>query len=293
MSVEDRNGHRYVLVVMDVHSHYVMVVLMKRKSEAAGQLKIIIAREQTQKEKRLKVLHSDGGTEIVNEDVLSFLREHGSVHTHTVAYTPQHNICERMNRTVLEMARALMIHACAHVTLWGDAVRTAAYLINRITSTTTPGCSTPLQAYAHHTHDVSKLHVFGCDVYYYKHKHEREHKFDETASAAIFIGYDSHNDSYYRILETTSGKEMRVSDVRFADNAFGEMRKYCAAIHIAESGGSSERFANENDYLDIDRLTGSTLYSPLSHPSRTVPLLTCVKAVMRKQLSFDTPTAYY
>ena len=64
MRMEDREGHRYVLVVMDVCSHYVMMVLMKRKSEAALQLKIMIAREQTQKEKLLKILHSAGGQKL-------------------------------------------------------------------------------------------------------------------------------------------------------------------------------------------------------------------------------------
>ena len=61
----------------------------------------------------------------MNEEVLSFLRHHGGVHTRTVAYTPQHK---------WEMARASMIHACAHVSLLGEAVRTAAYLINRVTT---------------------------------------------------------------------------------------------------------------------------------------------------------------
>lgn len=47
-------------------------------------------------------------------------------------YTPQQNgVAERANRTLVEMARCLMLQANLPQTLWAEAINTATYIRNR------------------------------------------------------------------------------------------------------------------------------------------------------------------
>lgn len=50
----------------------------------------------------------------------------------TVPRTPQENgVSERMNRTIIEHARCMRLHARLPLQFWADAVDTVVYLINR------------------------------------------------------------------------------------------------------------------------------------------------------------------
>ena len=50
----------------------------------------------------------------------------------TIAKTPQQNrVAERMNKTLNEQARSMMIHACLPKMFWANAVNTTVHLINR------------------------------------------------------------------------------------------------------------------------------------------------------------------
>lgn len=60
--------------------------------------------------------------------------EESSITRHlTAPYSPQQNgVVERHNRTHVEMTRSLMKHMCIPNYIWGEAVRHATYLINRV-----------------------------------------------------------------------------------------------------------------------------------------------------------------
>ena len=49
--------------------------------------------------------------------------------------TPQQNVvAERLNRVLVEMARTMMQHKDVDQDLWADAIKTAVYIKNRVTS---------------------------------------------------------------------------------------------------------------------------------------------------------------
>ncbi|KAA0061289.1 hypothetical protein E5676_scaffold39G00350 [Cucumis melo var. makuwa] len=63
------------------------------------------------------------------------LASKGIVHQNSCANTPQQNlVAERKNRHLLEVARSLMLSTSIPSYLWGDAILTAAHLINRMSS---------------------------------------------------------------------------------------------------------------------------------------------------------------
>ena len=58
--------------------------------------------------------------------------EHGMKHFTAAPYTPQQNgVVERRNHTVVEMARCLLKGKGVPGELWGEAVSTVVYLLNR------------------------------------------------------------------------------------------------------------------------------------------------------------------
>jgi hypothetical protein len=55
------------------------------------------------------------------------------VHQYTTPYTPQQNgVCVRKNKTIMEMARCLLLEKKMLNILWAEAVNTSVYLLNRL-----------------------------------------------------------------------------------------------------------------------------------------------------------------
>jgi transposase InsO family protein len=81
--------------------------------------------------KRLKCLRSDNGGEYCSKEFDDYFSYHGIHREKTVPGTPQENgVSERMNRTIMEHARSMRLHAGFPLQLWEDVVDTVVYLIN-------------------------------------------------------------------------------------------------------------------------------------------------------------------
>ena len=62
--------------------------------------------------KKLKCLRSDNGGEYFSNEFDRYCSEHGIRREKTVSRTPQGNgVSERMNRTIMECARCMRLHA--------------------------------------------------------------------------------------------------------------------------------------------------------------------------------------
>jgi transposase InsO family protein len=90
---------------------------------------------ENQKGKTVKWIQSDNGTEYINNDFEKLLKKRGITRRLTVPYNPEQNgISERKNRTLLDMARCLLIESGLPSSFWAEAVNTANYLRNRCPS---------------------------------------------------------------------------------------------------------------------------------------------------------------
>ena len=55
-------------------------------------------------------------------------------------YTPEQNgVSERYNRTIMEAARTMLLHATLPLSFWAEAVNCAVFVRNRSPMTTLPG----------------------------------------------------------------------------------------------------------------------------------------------------------
>ncbi|RVW12206.1 Retrovirus-related Pol polyprotein from transposon TNT 1-94 [Vitis vinifera] len=90
---------------------------------------------QTQFQSKIQILKSDNARDYFNSILGEFLAQEGIVHLSSCVDTPQQNgIAERKNRHLLEVAISLMFSMNVPKLFWGQAVLTAAYLINRMPS---------------------------------------------------------------------------------------------------------------------------------------------------------------
>ncbi|GJR49524.1 retrovirus-related pol polyprotein from transposon TNT 1-94 [Tanacetum coccineum] len=70
-------------------------------------------------------IHTDNGTEFVNQTLRDYYESVGISHETLVARTPQQNgVVERCNRTLVEAARTMLIYTKAPLFLWAKAVAT-------------------------------------------------------------------------------------------------------------------------------------------------------------------------
>lgn len=120
-------GSRYVITFIDDYSHWTVTYTMKllcfkrykamAEKHTSQKLQKLLAHEYMSREEvsgdelKLKVLRSDNGGGHLSNDFKKFLAENGINHELTVAYTPQQNgVAERMNRTLLDLTRAMLHH---------------------------------------------------------------------------------------------------------------------------------------------------------------------------------------
>ena len=122
---------KYLSLIIDVASGKVFLSILNNKSETVDHIIKWNTYAQTQTGRILKRFHSDGGGEYNSNKLKQYFEKQGTVMTKTTRDTPQHNgIAEKMNCTILEMARAMLHHGEMHPSYWMDAVMTAVYLIN-------------------------------------------------------------------------------------------------------------------------------------------------------------------
>ncbi|KAJ8884980.1 hypothetical protein PR048_011176 [Dryococelus australis] len=82
-------------------------------------------------------------------------------------------IAERLNRTLMEITRALLLDSGLEKELWREALRTAMYLLNRSQSATTVD-TTPVKLWCGKRPDLSNLKLFGSLAYAKKIKEARK-----------------------------------------------------------------------------------------------------------------------
>jgi len=184
--VPSKGGARYMLTFIDDFSRKTWVYILKQKSDVFQnfqQWKVMI---ENQTGKKIKILRTDNGLEFCSSEFDNFCKDAGIVRHRTVRHTPQQNgVAERLNRTLLERARCMLLNADLTKDFWAEAVCTACYLVNRSPHTVLD-MRTPEEVWSGGASDLSKLRVFGCPAY----AHVDQGKLNARSLKCIFLGYD-------------------------------------------------------------------------------------------------------
>jgi hypothetical protein len=184
-------GWRYFLLLVDDATLYMWVALLAAKSEAAGAIRRIQAAAEKECGHKLKVLRTDNGGEFTAVEFATYYADEGVTRHFSVPYTPQQNgVVEWRNQTVVAMARALLKQRGMLAEFWREAVVTAVYLQNRLTTKSLVG-RMPYEAW-----------------------HSR--KLADRSYAGIFIGY-IEGAKAYRILDPVARQVCSARDVALDD----------------------------------------------------------------------------
>ncbi|CAJ2637310.1 unnamed protein product [Trifolium pratense] len=217
-SVSTHGGGSYFLSIIDDYSRRVWVYIIKNKSDTFEKFKEWHTLIENQTGSKLKLLRTDNGLEFVSEQFNEFCRKLGIKRHKTVAYTPQQNgLAERMNRTLLERVRCMLLGAGLPKSFWGEAVNTAAYLINRCPSTGID-LKTPMEVWSGKPADYSNLKIFGALAF----AHVKQDKLDARAVKCVFIGYPEGVKGYKLWKMEPGGSKFIISrDVTFDETRMG------------------------------------------------------------------------
>ncbi|PRQ37607.1 putative RNA-directed DNA polymerase [Rosa chinensis] len=224
------SGARYFVTFIDDCTRMTWVSFLKNKSDVFGMFIEFHKMVATQYLQSIRVFQSDNGGEFVNGPMIEFCRSHGIRHQTSNSYTPQQNgLAERKNRQLMEVVRASLFGMNVPRSYWGEAVKSAAYLINR-----TPSRVIEFQNPHQKLHTFLTIpsmpnlepRVFGCTAYVHIPKPQRN-KLDPRARKCIFVGYADFQKGY-RCYDPLTGT-LHVS----LDVAFRESEPYY-------SGGASQ-----------------------------------------------------
>lgn len=123
--------------------------------------------------------------EFVSSAFNKFCEENGITRYRIVRGTPQQNgLAERMNMTIIEKVRCMLLSSGCSRKFWGEAEKIACYLINRSPSTAL-NFKAPQEIWTGKPPTYNHVKVFSCAAY----RHIKQDKLEARALKCIFLGY--------------------------------------------------------------------------------------------------------
>ncbi|KAL4304119.1 hypothetical protein GQ457_10G006780 [Hibiscus cannabinus] len=174
-------GNKFFLLIVDDFTRWMWVYVLAAKSDSFQAFKKFKSLMENKTGYKIGTLRTDRGGEFLSTEFTQFCQKEGIERHLTAPYTPQQNgIVERRNRTVMAMTRSLLRSTHLPARFWGEAVRHAVYLLNRL-PTRVLGNRTPFEALMGRRPHLTHLRVFGC-VAYVKNTTPHLKKLDDRSS---------------------------------------------------------------------------------------------------------------
>jgi hypothetical protein len=202
---------------------------------------------KTQFDVRITRFRFDNAKDYFNRTLSPFFQKEGIIHESSCVNTPQQNgIAERKNGHLLDVTRALLFHKSVPKQYWGEAVLTAAHLINRLPSPILDFKSPTeiLTTFFPHFKISNNLipRIFGSVAFVHIHSPNRG-KLDPRAIRCIFIGYSSTQKGY-KCFHPSTRKFFVSSDVTFVENESFFEHPYLQRENLSED--------NAKDMFSLD-----------------------------------------
>lgn len=161
------------------------------------------------------MFRTDRGGEFVSTSFLEYCSERGIKRHLTAQYSPQQNgVVERRNQSVLAMARSMMKAKNVSAWLWGEAVMTAVFLLNRA-PTRSLVVLTLYQAWYGTKPVVHFLWVFGC-VAHVRVAKPNAGKLEDRSTKMVMIYYEQGSKAY-RVFDPAANRVHVTCDAVFEE----------------------------------------------------------------------------
>ncbi|GJZ89085.1 retrovirus-related pol polyprotein from transposon TNT 1-94 [Tanacetum coccineum] len=282
MRVASVNGKKYILVIVDDYSRFLWVKFLASKDEAPDFIIKFLKMIQVRLNATIRNIHTDNGTEYVNQTLRGYYEQVGIYHETSVARTPQQNgVVERQNHMLVEAAHTMLIFAQAPLFLWAEAIATAS-IIRRCHG------KTPYELLHDRKPDLSYLHVFG-ELFYPNNNSKNLGKLQVKAYIGIFIGYAPKKKAYHfynrRLIPKPpplasflppSRHECDLVFQPLFDEFFSPPASFASLVHVEEAPAPVESTGSPSlTTVDQDAPSPSTSQTTPQSQSQTIPL--CAK----------------
>ena len=252
LPVASLGGSKYVVTFLDDFSRLSVVKPVARKSCVPDVVRATVELLENQSGVRLQKVRTDNGSEYVNSELGTFFAQKGVVHERTVPYTPEQNgAAERLNRTLMERARAMLVDADLPDYLWAEAVATANVI--RVRSPAAGKDKTPWELFYGRKPDVSMMRTFGA-VAYSRVPSKLLNKLDERSRRGVMVGYQPNCKGWRIMLDS---KQIVISrDVVFDES--GKRKDSAAAVGPPVAAESAKDAQQEFAAPDAEMSVGSS-----------------------------------
>ncbi|GJV90021.1 retrotransposon protein, putative, ty1-copia subclass [Tanacetum coccineum] len=142
-------------------------------------------RVENQTRRAVKKLRIDDGLEFCNQEFEQLcIKSRIVIHLPVAGTLWQNGLAERMNITLIDKVRCLLIQSGLPKIFWAEATCMAAYLINRSPSTVIEK-KTPMEMWSGHPSDYGMLRIFGWVAYL----HDKQGKLEPRVVKYVLLGY--------------------------------------------------------------------------------------------------------
>lgn len=211
---ESIGGKRYFVTIIDEFTRHPDVRFMKKKSEVNQILQNWIAGAEQFHERKVKCVQSNNGGEYISKLLQDFFAASGIRHETTAPDSPEQNgLAERMNRTIMDQVKAMMVDGKFSNGFWAEIAETAVYLIKRSPATALSGSKTPYEMWSQKKPSVGHFRTIGCDAYAHVAKQHRK-KLDSKTRKCKLLGY-WENSKAYRLWDSNARQIIKCRDVKF------------------------------------------------------------------------------
>lgn len=240
--VDTWDGFKYVVTFLDDYSHFCVLKLARSKSEVPELLKEYVLEAEAFHDKKVSKIRLDNAGENSCEQLKSWCRGRGIILDYTVAHTPQLNgKSERLNRTLLNTTRAFLFDSKMGKEMWGEAIRAAAYVLNRSPSSTVE--KVPAEIWYNKKPDMKRVQLFGSECYSKNLSYLK--KLDERSTKYQFVGYEAN---CYRLWDEKKRKIVRARDVVFLEKPqTDDLTNTKAVFYNEEEDDPDEEDATSHD----------------------------------------------
>ena len=254
------------------------VAMLQCKSDAFEAFKRFKNLVETEKGVKVKTLRSDRGGELTSEEFSKHCLEYGIKRQLTTPYSPQQNgLVERKNRTVMSMVRAMLKAKDLPRELWGEAVSSAIYILNRTSTKALQGKSSH-EVWTGKKPLVDHMRTFGSIVHV---KNTKGHltKLEDRSQPMAFIGYELGTKGY-KCFDPVNFKVIISRDVIFEEGekwswskqVEGENSLTFLPDFLPDQGLEEDSASDEEDNELHDEIISSSTNSEDSHYPRYMSL---------------------
>lgn len=240
---------RYFVTFTDDYTRASMVYCIEHKNEVFEIFKQYVAMSESYHGVKVASLRVDNGGEYSSNNFKNYCKQKGIRIVYTVPYNPEMNsVSERLNRTLQEKARSMLLAADIDWKFWNEAVLTANYLKNR---SPTSACGkrfdekTPAELWFGKKPDMSNIRVFGSTCYNHIPVDNRK-KLDAKSSKCIMLGYGQSHGTY-RLWDIESDRFISGRHVIFEEKSILNRAK---VIEISDSEAVTDTHAFDDDTND-------------------------------------------